>query len=174
MHTDHNRSGNYHSDALERRKSQFGRHREGAERRRKKRGKWRFYKVKNTAKLLLLITGISLIISVLLIFYVTKGIPNLFERIISRNIEKVIDNATSRMANENVEPGKIRDFANSVDREHLRTEAFKRLGGWAGDRGENQAQLERKVYSTDSISTESFDELKEKHKDDYKKIVDQK
>ncbi len=173
MYTDHNRSGNYHSDALERRKSRSGKHREGMEERRKKRSKRRFYKAKNTAKLLFMIAGISLIVSVFLV-YVTKGIPNLFERIISRNIEKAINNATVRLSQENVEPGKIRDFANNVDMAHLRTEAFKRLGGWEGDRGENQAQLERKVYSTDSISTESFEELKEKHKDDYNKIVEQK
>lgn len=174
MYTDHNRSGNYHSDALERRKSRSGKHREGMEERRKKRSKRRFNKAKNTAKLLFMIAGISLVVSVMLV-YVTNGFPNLLERIISRNIEKAIDSATLRLVKENnVEPGKIKDFANNVDVDRLKTEAFKRLGGWEGCRGENQAQLERKIYSTDSVSTESFEELKEKYKDAYKKIVEQK
>lgn len=98
--------------------------------------RWR--KFKETATPLLIILGICFFVA-LVLTYMTGSLPNLIERIVSKNIEKAIQRTTAESTDGKFSPEALKGLGKNIDIEELKGQALRNLGGWGGDRGENQA-----------------------------------
>ena len=125
--------------------------------------RWRRFK--KTAVTLLAVMGICFFVA-LLLTYITGGLPNLIERVVSKNIEKAIQRTTAEFAEGQFSPEALKGLGKNIDIEKLKGQAMRNLGGWGGDRGEGQSPDEYKVQE-DYMKHMSRDEI-EKKKDYYK------
>ena len=130
---------------------------------RHRRHRWR--KFKKTTVTLLVVMGICFVVA-LLLTYITGGLPNLIERIVSKNIEKAIQRTTAEFTEGKFSPEALKGLGKDIDINKLKGEALKNLGGWGGDRGEKQSPDEYKGQE-DYLKSMSRDDL-EKNKDYYK------
>lgn len=103
----------------------------------------RVRKIKQAGKPLLAVVGICLLVS-LLITYLTGNLHSLIEKIIKKNIEKTIQRTLGISGEQNADLTKLRSMGKNIDLNKIKSEALKTLGGWEGDRGENQTTDEHK------------------------------
>ena len=74
----------------------------------------------------------------------TGSLPNLMERIVSKNIEKAIQRTTAEFSEGKFSPEALKGLGKNIDIEKLKGQALRNLGGWEGDRGEGQSPGEYK------------------------------
>ncbi|HHT9123234.1 MAG TPA: hypothetical protein ACFYEF_10245 [Candidatus Wunengus sp. YC63] len=148
-----------------------GKERRGHERRRRhSHRRWRHFK--KTTVTLLVVMAICFVVA-LLLTYITGGLPNLVERIVSKNIEKAIQRSTAEFAEGKFSPEALKGLGKNIDIEKLKGQAMRNLGGWEGDRGEKQSPGEYKGQE-DSLKSMSRDDLEKKkdyYKDKYKEML---
>jgi len=109
----------------------------------------------------------------LLLTYITGGLPNLVEKIVSKNIEKAIQRSTTEFTEGKFSPEALKGLGKNIDIGKLKGEALKNLGGWGGDRGEGQSPDKYKGQE-DSLKSMSRDDLEKKkdyYKDKYKEML---
>lgn len=116
--------------------------------------------------------GICFVIAFLLT-YITGGLPNLVEKIVSKNIEKAIQRTTAEFAEGKFGPEDLKKLGKNVDIDKLKGEALKRLGGWEGDRGEGQAPEDYKGKEdyTKHLSRGDLEKNKDYYKQKYKELM---
>ncbi|HHT9146187.1 MAG: hypothetical protein Q7J76_08475 [Candidatus Brocadiaceae bacterium] len=160
-------------DGVERRSAgdHSGKERRGHERRRRhSHRRWR--KLKKTTVTLLVVMGICFF-AALLLTYITGGLPNLVEKVVSKNIEKAIQRTTAEFAEGKFSPEALKGLGKNIDIEKLKGQAMRNLGGWEGDRGEKQSPDKYKGQE-DSLKSMSRDDLEKKkdyYKDKYKEML---
>src|SRR3989339_149502 len=127
---------------------------------------------KKTTMTLLVVMGICFVVA-LLLTYITGGLPNLIERVVSKNIEKAIQRTTAEFAEGKFSPEALKGLGKNIDIEKLKGQAMRNLGGWEGDRGGKQSPDEYKGQE-DSLKSMSRDDLEKKkdyYKDKYKEML---
>ena len=160
-------------DGVERRTAadRRGKEQRGHERRRRhSHRRWR--KLKKTTATLLVVMGICFFVA-LLLTYITGGLPNLMEKIVSKNIEKAIQRTTAEFSEGKFSPEALKGLGKNIDIEKLKGQAMRNLGGWEGDRGEKQSPDKYKGQE-DSLKSMSRDDLEKKkdyYKDKYKEML---
>jgi len=148
-------------DGLENKNSnEIGRKERSGHERRRHHSHRRWRRFKKTTVTLLVVMGICFVVA-LLLTYITGGLPNLIERVVSKNIEKAIQDTAGKFS-----PEALKGLGKNIDIEKLKGQAMKNLGGWGGDRGEKQSPDEYKGQE-DYMKSMSRDEI-EKKKDYYK------
>ncbi|MBM4066339.1 MAG: hypothetical protein FJ266_11995 [Planctomycetes bacterium] len=155
--------------AEDRRWRERGRHEKRRHRHHSHR-RWR--KFKKTTATLLVVMGMCFVVA-LLLTYITGGLPNLIERVVSKNIEKAIQRTTAEFAEGKFSPEALKGLGKNIDIEKLKGQALKNLGGWGGDRGEKQSPDEYKTQE-DYMKHMSRDDLEKKkdfYKDKYKEML---
>ena len=121
---------------------------------------------------LMVVMGICFIVA-LLLTYITGGLPNLIEKVVSKNIEKAIQRTTAEFAEGKFSPEALKGLGKNIDIEKLKGQAMRNLGGWEGDRGGKQSPDEYKGQE-DSLKSMSRDDLEKKkdyYKDKYKEML---
>ncbi len=121
-----------------------------------------------TATPLLIVLGICFFVA-LVLTYMTGSLPHLMERIVSKNIEKAIQRTTTEFSEGKFSPEALKGLGKNIDIEKLKGQALKNLGGWGGDRGEEQSPDEYKDQE-DYLKHIPRDDL-EKKKDYYKEML---
>ncbi len=160
-------------DRVERRTAadRRGEEQRGHERRRRhSHRRWR--KFKKTTATLLVVMGICFFVA-LLLTYITGGLPNLIEKVVSKNIEKAIQRTTAEFSEGKFSPEALKGLGKNIDIEKLKGQAMRNLGGWEGDRGEKQSPDKYKGQE-DSLKSMSRDDLEKKkdyYKDKYKEML---
>jgi|SRR3990170_5721655 len=160
-------------DGVERRTAadRRGKEQRGHERRRRhSHRRWR--KLKKTTATLLVVMGICFFVA-LLLTYITGGLPNLIEKVVSKNIEKAIQRTTAEFSEGKFSPEALKGLGKNIDIEKLKGQAMRNLGGWEGDRGEKQSPDKYKGQE-DSLKSMSRDDLEKKkdyYKDKYKEML---
>ena len=160
-------------DGIERRTAadHRGKEQRGHERRRRhSHRRWR--KLKKTTVTLLVVMGICFF-AALLLTYITGGLPNLIEKVVSKNIEKAIQRTTAEFSEGKFSPESLKGLGKNIDIAKLKGQAMRNLGGWEGDRGEKQSPDEYKGQE-DSLKSMSRDDLEKKkdfYKDKYKEML---
>lgn len=157
------RPENSNWDALERRASGERRRsrRPGGKNRRIASRNRRARKIKQTAKSLSIVVGICFFVA-LLISYLTGELPNLIDGVVSKNIEKAIQDTTSGMVGGNLNPQNIEQLARRFN---------------ARDRGDGSqgsglsAETFKSVEGYQNISGENIEQLKEQYKDKYRQMM---
>jgi len=148
-----------------------GKERRGHDRRRRhSHRRWRHFK--KTTMTLLVVMGICFVVA-LLLTYITGGLPNLIERVVSKNIEKAIQRTTAEFAEGKFSPEALKGLGKNIDIEKLKGQAMRNLGGWEGDRGGKQSPDEYKGQE-DSLKSMSRDDLEKKkdyYRDKYKEML---
>ena len=148
-----------------------GKEQRGHERRRRhSHRRWR--KFKKTTATLLVVMGICVFVA-LLLTYITGGLPNLIEKVVSKNIEKAIQRTTAEFSEGKFSPEALKGLGKNIDIEKLKGQAMRNLGGWEGDRGEKQSPDKYKGQE-DSLKSMSRDDLEKKkdyYKDKYKEML---
>ena len=132
--------------------------------------RWR--KFKKTTATLLVVMGICFFVA-LLLTYITGGLPNLIEKVVSKNIEKAIQRTTAEFSEGKFSPEALKGLGKNIDIEKLKGQAMRNLGGWEGDRGEKQSPDKYKGQE-DSLKSMSRDDLEKKkdyYKDKYKEML---
>ncbi|MDO8745125.1 MAG: hypothetical protein Q7J76_08480 [Candidatus Brocadiaceae bacterium] len=76
--------------------------------------------------------------------YMTGNLPNLMEKIVSKNIEKAIQRTTAEFSEGKFSPEALKGLGKNIDIEKLKGQALKNLGGLGGDRGKGQSPDEYK------------------------------
>ena len=130
-------------------------------RRRKHHHRNRLEKFRKTVISLLIVSGISLCIA-LLISYITGGLPNMIDRIISKNIEKAIQNTTGGLVDGNLNTEALRNLTKNIDINKLKEASSKNYGG--RDMGKEQSSEDYKDYSK-HLTNENIENLKRKYKE---------
>ncbi len=132
--------------------------------------RWR--KFKETATPLLIILGICFFVA-LLLTYITGGLPNLVEKIVSKNIEKAIQRTTAEFSEGKFSPEALKGLGKNIDIEKLKGQALRNLGGWEGDRGEGQSPDEYKGQEDylKSMSRDDLEKKKDYYKEKYKEMM---
>lgn len=137
-------------------------------RHRHRRSPWK--KLKKTLKPLLIVIGICFVTAILLT-YITGGLPNLVEKVITKNIEKAIERTTAEFAEGELSTEKLKGLTKNIDINKLKGEAFKRLGGWEGDRGEGQSPEDFKKQEEYKKHLHDFEKNKEYYKEKYQDMI---
>jgi hypothetical protein len=121
---------------------------------------------------LLVVMGICFVIA-LLLTYITGGLPNLIERIVSKNIEKAIQRTTAEFAEGKFSPEALKGLGKNIDIEKLKGQALRNLGGWEGDRGEGQSPEDYKKQEdyAKHLSREDLERKKDYYKEKYKEML---
>ena len=121
---------------------------------------------------LLVVMGICFVVA-LLLTYITGGLPNLIERIVSKNIEKAIQRTTAEFAEGKFSPEALKGLGKNIDIEKLKGQALRNLGGWEGDRGEGQSPDEYRGQEDymKSMSRDDLEKKKDYYKDKYKEML---
>ena len=120
--------------------------------------RWRRFK--KTTVTLLAVMGICFVVA-LLLTYITGSLPNLIERVVSKNIEKAIQRTTAEFAEGKFSPEALKGLGKNIDIEKLKGQALRNLGGWEGDRGEGQSPDEYRGQE-DYMKSMSRDDLEKK------------
>ena len=134
------------------------------------RRRWRRFK--KTTMTLMVVMGICFIVA-LLLTYITGGLPNLVERVVSKNIEKAIQRTTAEFAEGKFSPEALKGLGKNIDIEKLKGQAMRNLGGWEGDRGEKQSPDEYKDQEDyiKHMSRGDLEKNKEYYKEKYKEML---
>lgn len=137
---------------------------------RHRRHRWRRFK--KTATSLLIVVGICFFVA-LVLTYMTGSLPNLMERIVSKNIEKAIQRTTAEFSEGKFSPEALKGLGKNIDIEKLKGQAMRNLGGWEGDRGEKQSPDEHKSQEDylKHIPRDDFEKNKDYYKDKYKEML---
>jgi len=132
--------------------------------------RWRRFK--KTTVTLLVVMGICFVVA-LLLTYITGGLPNLIERVVSKNIEKAIQRTTAEFAEGKFSPEALKGLGKNIDIEKLKGQAMRNLGGWEGDRGEKQSPDEYKGQEDymKSMSRDDLEKKKDYYKEKYKEML---
>jgi len=140
--------------------------------RRMRRSNRRWRKLKKTIVTLSVVMGICFF-AALLLTYITGGIPNLVEKVVSKNIEKAIQRTTAEFSEGKFSPEALKGLGKNIDIGKLKGEALKNLGGWGGDRGERQSPDKYKGQedSLKSMSRNDLEKNKDFYKDKYKEML---
>ena len=112
---------------------------------------------------LLVVMGICFFVA-LLLTYITGGLPNLIEMVVSKNIEKAIQRTTAEFTEGKYSPEALKGLGKNIDIEKLKGQA---LGNFAGGDREEKQSLDEYTGQEDYMKHMSRDDL-EKEKDYYK------
>ena len=109
----------------------------------------------------------------LLLTYITVGLPNLIEKVVSKNIENAIHRTTAEFAEGKFSPEALKGLGKNINVEKLKGQALKNLGGWGGDRGEGQSPDEYKKQDDymRHLSRDDLEKKKDYYKDKYKEMM---
>ena len=121
---------------------------------------------------LLVVMGICFVVA-LLLTYITGGLPNLIERVVSKNIEKAIQRTTAEFAEGKFSPEALKGLGKNIDIEKLKGQAMRNLGGWEGDRGGKQSPDDYKKEDdyAKHLSRDDLEKKKDYYKDKYKELM---
>ncbi len=148
-----------------------GKEQRGRERRRRhSHRRWR--KLKKTTVRLLVVMGICFFAAFLLT-YITGGLPNLVEKVVSKNIEKAIQRTTAEFSEGKFGPEVLKGLGKNIDIEKLKGQAMRNLGGWEGDRGEGQSPDKYKGQEDylKHVPRDDLEKKKDYYKDKYKEML---
>ncbi len=170
---DNSSKENKNWDGVERRTLEDHRQKErkGHERRRRhSHRRWRHFK--KTSMTLLVVMGICFFVA-LLLTYITGGLPNLIEKVVSKNIEKAIQRTTAEFTEGKFNPEALKGLGKNIDINKLKGQAMRNLGGWEGDRGEKQSpdDYEKHEDYTKHMSRDDIERNKDLYKQKYKELM---
>ena len=119
---------------------------------------------------LLVVMGICFVVA-LLLTYITGGLPNLIERVVSKNIEKAIQRTTAEFTEGKFSPEALKGLGKNIDIEKLKGQAMRNLAG--GDRGEKQSpdQYEKQEDYAKQLSRDDLEKKKDYYKEKYKEML---
>ena len=163
--------GSKNWDRIERRITEDHRQKERrGHKRRSRHSHRRWRNLKKTTLTLLAVVGVSFL-AALFLTYVTGSLPNLIERVVSKNIEKAIQRTTAEFTEGKFSPEALKGLGKNIDIEKLKGQAMRNLAG--GDRGEKQSpdQYEKQEDYAKQLSRDDLEKKKDYYKEKYKEML---